>query len=320
MAGEHAGVVVARRLRPELGREPRLADTRLAGDEDEVRASAGQRGCQRRVEHGELLVASDEWRARTLATLTGRRDGLDRDERLHRLLAALHCDHPERLVPDPARGGRVRGRADDDLSGSCDRLEAAGGVHHVAHCRVVATGAQRADEHLAGVHPNPHLELEPGFGAHLYEVLLHPECRPHRALGVVLVRDRRAEQRDERVADDLVDLPAEGGDVVGEPREAAVDEVLHLLRVGGLGEARVPDQVREQHGGDATLVRPGDERVSAAGAEPGIGRHRQATGRTGHGAMLRPGVTSVRPLIADVTCVRSPLFGEDCEPAVVTLE
>ena len=41
-----------------------------------------------------------------------------------------------------------------------------------------------------------------------------------RALGVVLVRDGRAEERDERVADDLVDLAAERRDLGGEPLEA----------------------------------------------------------------------------------------------------
>ena len=41
----------------------------------------------------------------------------------------------------------------------------------------------------------------------------------------------RAEQRDDGVADDLVDAAAEGVDVGDEPLEAPVDEVLHLLRV-----------------------------------------------------------------------------------------
>ena len=53
---------------------------------------------------------------------------------------------------------------------------------------------------------------------------------PHGALGVVLVGDRGAEQGDDRVADDLVDLPAERRDVRGQPLEAAVDEVLDVLR------------------------------------------------------------------------------------------
>ena len=53
----------------------------------------------------------------------------------------------------------------------------------------------------------------------------------HGALGVVLVGDRRAEQGDDGVADDLVDPAAEVGDVGGQALEAAVDEVLDLLGV-----------------------------------------------------------------------------------------
>ena len=122
------------------------------------------------------------------------------------------------------------GRTDDDLVRAGDRLQPARGVHDVAHRGVVAAGAQRADEHLAGVHADAQVDVDAVLFAHLREPLLHPQRGAHRALGVVLVRDRRAEERDERVADDLVDLAAEGGDLGGEPLEAAVDEVLDVLR------------------------------------------------------------------------------------------
>ena len=39
------------------------------------------------------------------------------------------------------------------------------------------------------------------------------ECRPHRPLGVVLLRDRRAPHRHDRVADELLDRPAVATDV-----------------------------------------------------------------------------------------------------------
>ena len=71
------------------------------------------------------------------------------------------------------------------------------------------------------------------------------------------MRDGRTEQRHDRVADDLVDLPAEGGDVGDEALEAAVDEVLHLLGVHRLRKAGEADQVGEQHGDDAALVARG---------------------------------------------------------------
>ena len=71
----------------------------------------------------------------------------------------------------------------------------------------------------------------PDAGGCSRDRLLHAQRGAHRPLGVVLVGHRRAEQGDDGVADDLVDPPAEGGDVVHQPLEAAVDEVLHLLGV-----------------------------------------------------------------------------------------
>ena len=73
-------------------------------------------------------------------------------------------------------------------------------------------------------------------GRELLERLLHLQRGAHTALGVVLVRDRHAEARDERVADDLVELAAERAHVGDEPLERAVDEVLHVLGIGGLRE------------------------------------------------------------------------------------
>ncbi len=61
--------------------------------------------------------------------------------------------------------------------------------------------------------------------------LLHGQRGPHGPLGVVLVGDRSAEEGDDGVADDLVDHPAEGGDVGRQPLEAAVDQALDLLGV-----------------------------------------------------------------------------------------
>ena len=52
----------------------------------------------------------------------------------------------------------------------------------------------------------------------------------------------------------ILSMTPEGRDVSHEPFEAPVDEVLHVLGVGRLGEGGEPDQVGEQDGGDAALV------------------------------------------------------------------
>ena len=59
------------------------------------------------------------------------------------------------------------------------------------------------------------------LGVEPLEGPLHLERGAHRALGVVLVGDGRAEQRDERVADDLVDLAAVGLHVGARPRRSS---------------------------------------------------------------------------------------------------
>ena len=113
-----------------------------------------------------------------------------------------------------------------DLARLGQRLESLRGVHDVAHHRGVAAGAHRADEHLAGVHADAHPDRDADLLGDERERLLHPQRGTDRPFGVVLVGDRRAEQRDDLVADDLVEATAEGRDVGHEPFEAAVDEAL----------------------------------------------------------------------------------------------
>ena len=117
---------------------------------------------------------------------------------------------------------------------------------------------------------------------HEVERLLHPQGGPDGPLGVVLVGDRRAEQGDDGVADDLVDPAAEGIDVGDEPLEAAVDQVLDLLRVHRLGQRGVPDEVREEDRHDPTLVSPQAQVLSALRAEASACRHVRTTAGAGH--------------------------------------
>ena len=138
------------------------------------------------------------------------------------------------------------------------------------------------------------------------ERLLHPQRGAHGPLGVVLVGDRRAEQGDDGVADDLVDLPAEGVDVGDEPLEAAVDEVLHLLGIAGLGQRREADEVGEEDRDDPTLVAPQPQVVPARGAEPCARRHvRMAAGAGHHGRIYRGGLGRPSPFGGSLTAPRT---------------
>ena len=109
------------------------------------------------------------------------------------------------------------------LPGPGRGLEPRGDVHGVADDRVAV--ADRAGEHLARVHAHAQREVDAVGEARvdLRHRVLHAEPGAHGALGVVLVRDRRAEDRHHVVADVLVD-------------RAAV--ALDLLRRGGAARGR----------------------------------------------------------------------------------
>ena len=125
----------------------------------------------------------------------------------------------------------------------------------------------------------------------LCDRLLHPQRGAHGPLGVVLVGDRGTEQGDDRVADDLVDLAAERGDVGHEALEAVVDQVLDLLGVERLGQRGEADQVGEQDRHDPALVGARRKAMPARRAEPGPGR--RVAPHAGHVISEHP--TGVRP-------------------------
>ena len=90
---------------------------------------------------------------------------------------------------------------------------------------------------------------------HLGHGLLHPECGADGALGVVLVRHGRAEDRHHVVADVLVHPAAVALHLLAEPAQAALHEALHRLGVHRLGHSRVARQVGEHHRDLAPLLR-----------------------------------------------------------------
>ena len=99
------------------------------------------------------------------------------------------------------------------------------------------------------------------------------QTRPHGAFGVVLVQLGHPEHAGHRVPDELLDAPAKGLDgAAGEPT-VLLQEVVDVLRVELLGEAREADQVGEQHGDDAPLRGPRTahtQRSPARQAEPRV--------------------------------------------------
>ena len=97
------------------------------------------------------------------------------------------------------------------------------------------------DERLAGVDADADLEIEPlVLGVQLVDRAADRERGANGALRVVLVRDRRTEQRDDRVADELLDRAAEAlqlGPEAGVVRREPRSNVLRVHVLGLRGRA-----------------------------------------------------------------------------------
>lgn len=87
----------------------------------------------------------------------------------------------------------------------------------------------------------------------------HSERRSERPLGVVLMRVRRAEQREQSIADEFIDEAAELLHRGGQFFEQLILKSLHDLGVKPFGEGRETAEVREQdcNGAPVGLAREG---------------------------------------------------------------
>ena len=132
--------------------------------------------------------------------------------------------------------------------GAADWRRAAG-VDDVAGDHPLARARARVerDERLARVDADANLELERRLVlVQLRDGVADRERRAHRALGVVLVRDRRAEDRDDRVADELLDRAAVALELVrAAARGTAREQRADVLRVEPLRPRRRADEVGE---------------------------------------------------------------------------
>ena len=189
-------------------------------------------------------------------------------------------------VLDDPFGRAVGLLADEDAVDRGGRLEARRRVEDVAGRHSFAPARPRVERHerLAGVDRDAHLQLVLLAGP-----VADRERGAHGALGIVLVRDRRAEERDDRVADELLHRAAEalelGADVrvVGakagvrpppgraarrgavEPTRSAKRTVSILRsRRSGCGAVRAAPQA-EQKRASAAFSRPQEGHVILSG-------------------------------------------------------
>ena len=235
----------------ELLDEARLADAGLADDLDEL-ALAFERARPAARQQRKFVLAADERRqsARPAAPAAAARphDAIERDRRRHalELMRALVLDDekPGRL-PLHARGDEHRPRFGRRLHPRRD--------------------VRRLAEHFAGRvdHDEPHLEADAGGklgrarsgvpGVEVGERALDGERGAHRALGVVLLRLRIAEQGHQPVAELLQHVAAETRHRRGGLVEIGADQVAPVLGVQPRRETRRADEIAE-HDRDRTAL------------------------------------------------------------------
>ena len=237
----------------ELLDEAGLARPGLADDRHHATVAVAHE-LDRGIEQCALVCPPDERDVAAHRAHAGPRGARDQP-RLLILVAAAQTGEGEQLAVDGRRAQRSRSGSDEHAARRGERLQPGGGVDDIPHRRVVGAG-EDADQHLAGVDADAHLDrrVGTGLGDERGERALHPQGGPHGPLGVVLVGNRGAEQGDDGVAEQLVDAPAEALDVGDEALEARLDEALDPLRIEVLGQRRVADQIGEQHGDDAPLL------------------------------------------------------------------
>ena len=168
-------------------------------------------------------------------------------------LRALHLELAEVLEHEVALHDRRRAAGQIRLARLRELLHPLREAHRVPHRGVVHPEvlADRPHHHLARVDPDPHREVDalaaPQLGRVGGELLLEVQRRVAGALGVVLVGDRRPEQRHDAVAGELVDGALEAVDALGEDREEAIHHLAPRLGIGALGEVHRAHHVGEEN-------------------------------------------------------------------------
>ena len=239
----------------ELVAEPALAHPGLGHDGDRLPA-APERALEGRLERGHLDRASDE--AREAARAGDVEAGPQPARTLQlvepqRLARALHARRPEVAQGEEPRDQLRGALGQEGPAGLGQLLHPLREPHRVALRRVVHAEvvADLADHHLARVEAHADGEADAARGPQLVRVasdlVTEMERRPARALGVVLVRDRRPEERHDAVAGVLVHRALEAVHALGQQLEEAVHDPVPLFGIELLRQLHRALHVGEEH-------------------------------------------------------------------------
>ncbi len=206
---------------------------------------------ERAAKQFELAFTADERRPRLRGDIHAEaRACLHNLPDRNRLSLALRLDRRRVAVLDHPLGRPVGGLADQDAVDGRSRLEAGSRVDDVAGNHALAECEPRSQryERLAGGNGEPDLEL-----ALLADPVPDRQRGPDSPLGIVLVRDRRAEDGEHRVPDELLDGASVALQLVAKAGVEGPEDRLDVLGIERLGAGREADEVGEEDGDDLAL-------------------------------------------------------------------
>lgn len=174
-------------------------------------------------------------------------------------------------VLDDVGGEKHRLLADEDLTRGRLLLKSCCRVHHVASGERIRASA---DDGLARMHPGPEREFDakarPQRVAQADKRLMHLQRTTNRALRIVLVQSRNAEDGNDGVPHELLYRAAELLDDGPHSSEIRALDALNRLGIQAFPERRRADKVAEENGYKLALARDThkEKRSRYAGSAP----------------------------------------------------
>jgi hypothetical protein len=240
----------------DLPDEAGLPDARLTHDRHDL-TTAGAGGPEHQAQLFQLGIAPHEpceTSGRGGVEPRAQRAGRDHLEDVDRRVEALDRHRPEGLDLDEAlRDSKGVGRQQDG-TGVGKLLHAGGEVRGLSDGRVihVEVAADGADDDLSGIQADPDLHLDAMGAANLLAVAadrsLHVERRVAGAHRMVLMGERRPEERHDAVAHHLIHGALVAMDGLHHEREDGIEDLSRLLGVTVGEQLHRPLEVGEEDG------------------------------------------------------------------------
>ncbi len=143
----------------------------------------------------------------------------------------------------------MRARRDDDRVRLGQGLQTGGEVRRFADDRLLLRRSfadQIADDHQPGGDPDARVELG-GIDVEASDSFDHPQPRPDRSLGIILMGSRVAEINQDAVAHVFGDKTVEPRDHLGDSAVIGGDDLAQILGIEPRRQRRRADQVAEHH-------------------------------------------------------------------------